>query len=770
MSDQIVELKHLRGTQAQKDVSSRVPAEAQIAVVTDEQYAVLGDGATAISALRPMEDRRVQTGDHTATETVTDVGASIVAIDTTTDSGTVQLPTLSANVGRRIYIININAGNSITINAEGSDTIGAAGDTSIEVGADVTTTIMVGTATYWEQVATGGGAGGGGGMEIGTIFPYAGTVAPIGSFLCDGSAVSRTEYADLFAAIGTTWGVGDGSTTFNLPDLRGAFVRGTGSHGSETMADGNPFAGPAVGAFEDDQMQGHYHSVQRFNAGGSDSGLAGAADRATPGSAISIPDTYDYVTDAKADGTNGTPRTGDETRPFAAGVTYCIKATPATNSGTPLPTYSYSTGWVANSDWTNAEFTVTHGLNADLTGLLVEVWLSTDGTEANARQVYTGQRLSNVGERVIGAGLTAIGTGSFTVQTGADGIYYGLDNTGAATFWGASTSGYYKVNVYRPEVLATELSVQKYDTGWVANSDWTNAEFNITHNLGISLSEAIVQFSISTDGTDVNSYKPALVGFNSSDTTLRSGGVTLFQTNNNAIKVQTGKQGIYYTNDSGSNAVLDTQSQYYRVVVYAPNLLENATPAAVKSVSSDYTITGRTDSLSYLATTGASDLTLTLPAGSSMTPGDTIDATKVDAGAGKLIVSRAGSDTIDGVTTIDIDSQYDYAKLRWSGAHWTLVEYKDHGSNANGEWVRYADGTMSVSISTTATNPVTSFSWPVTFTDTPKALATPVASADRVAFFQAISVSEYTVKTLRPDNAAATSNDVSIFATGRWRA
>lgn len=157
MSDQIVELKHLRGTQAQKDVSSRVPAEAQIAVVTDEQYAVLGDGVTAISALRPMEDRRVQTGDHTATETVTDVGASIIAIDTTTDAGTVQLPTLSANIGRRIYIININAGNSITINAEGSDTIGAAGDTSIEVGADVTTTIMVGTATYWEQVATGGG-------------------------------------------------------------------------------------------------------------------------------------------------------------------------------------------------------------------------------------------------------------------------------------------------------------------------------------------------------------------------------------------------------------------------------------------------------------------------------------------------------------------------------------------------------------------------------------------------------------------------------------
>jgi len=49
---------------------------------------------------------------------------------------------------------------------------------------------------------------------------------PTGWLECSGSAVSRTTYANLFAAIGTTWGVGDGSTTFNLPDLRGEFPRG----------------------------------------------------------------------------------------------------------------------------------------------------------------------------------------------------------------------------------------------------------------------------------------------------------------------------------------------------------------------------------------------------------------------------------------------------------------------------------------------------------------------------------------------------------------
>lgn len=62
----------------------------------------------------------------------------------------------------------------------------------------------------------------------GMIFPYAGENAPAGYLMCDGSAVSRTQYPALFAAIGTKYGAGDGSTTFNLPDLIGRFVLGAG--------------------------------------------------------------------------------------------------------------------------------------------------------------------------------------------------------------------------------------------------------------------------------------------------------------------------------------------------------------------------------------------------------------------------------------------------------------------------------------------------------------------------------------------------------------
>ena len=65
------------------------------------------------------------------------------------------------------------------------------------------------------------------GVPPGFILPFAGTSIPDGWLICNGAAVSRTEYAALFSAIGTKWGEGDGSTTFNLPDLDERFIEGT---------------------------------------------------------------------------------------------------------------------------------------------------------------------------------------------------------------------------------------------------------------------------------------------------------------------------------------------------------------------------------------------------------------------------------------------------------------------------------------------------------------------------------------------------------------
>lgn len=157
------------------------------------------------------------------------------------------------------------------------------------------------------------------GMPSGAIMTFGGSTAPTGYLACDGSAVSRTTYATLFTAIGTTWGTGNGFSTFNLPDLRGAFLRGTGSHGTQNMANGNDFAGQAVGSFENDQFQGFKARIFSHGAGnaGGNKGLMKSDDNDGSNSAH-----FDSIV---SDGTNGTPRVGDETRPFNAGILYCIK-------------------------------------------------------------------------------------------------------------------------------------------------------------------------------------------------------------------------------------------------------------------------------------------------------------------------------------------------------------------------------------------------------------------------------------------------------------
>ena len=88
---------------------------------------------------------------------------------------------------------------------------------------------------------------------IGSYIPFGGTVIPTGWLLCDGRAVSRTDFADLFAVIGTAYGSGDGSTTFNIPDMREAVPKGAGlTSKSNNHMDAD---GLAVGEFLDDRIQ-----------------------------------------------------------------------------------------------------------------------------------------------------------------------------------------------------------------------------------------------------------------------------------------------------------------------------------------------------------------------------------------------------------------------------------------------------------------------------------------------------------------------------------
>jgi len=110
--------------------------------------------------------------------------------------------------------------------------------------------------------------------EVGTIKDFGQAVLPGGWLLCDGAAVSRSIYAALFAAIGVGWGVGDGSTTFNVPDCRGRSRIGTGQGAGLTnralAASGGAETHPLVTG----ELAAHSHTAGAQQAtGGGGSGV-----------------------------------------------------------------------------------------------------------------------------------------------------------------------------------------------------------------------------------------------------------------------------------------------------------------------------------------------------------------------------------------------------------------------------------------------------------------------------------------------------------------
>lgn len=134
----------------------------------------------------------------------------------------------------------------------------------------------------------------------GQVGAFARATAPTGWLKANGAAVSRTTYNALFAAIGTVFGVGDGSTTFNLPDLRGEFIRG--------LDDGRGVdAGRALGSAQADMFKSHYHTL-----GG--------------GGGVELGPYADTTSESQIQNVNTTETGGAETRPRNVALLYCIKA------------------------------------------------------------------------------------------------------------------------------------------------------------------------------------------------------------------------------------------------------------------------------------------------------------------------------------------------------------------------------------------------------------------------------------------------------------
>jgi microcystin-dependent protein len=140
------------------------------------------------------------------------------------------------------------------------------------------------------------------GTPAGAVMPFAMNSAPAGWLAANGTAVSRSTYAALFSAISTTYGAGDGSTTFALPDLRGYFVRGSGTNGDGTAAG-------TFGAKQADAFKAHTHTV-------SDTGF----------NAVNLASGVGAVNQVFGSAVRTTSSEGDtETRPKNIAMLYCIK-------------------------------------------------------------------------------------------------------------------------------------------------------------------------------------------------------------------------------------------------------------------------------------------------------------------------------------------------------------------------------------------------------------------------------------------------------------
>lgn len=155
---------------------------------------------------------------------------------------------------------------------------GSLADSIWELTTDGTITIGTTALTFARK-----DAGGAIGQQPGEICYFARNTAPTGFLKANGALVSRTTYATLFAAIGTTFGVGDGSTTFGLPDLRAEFIRGwDDARGVD--------AGRALGTSQADDLKSHTHDIKgslnvssgaNYNLPGNGPGIVSAATGGT---------------------------------------------------------------------------------------------------------------------------------------------------------------------------------------------------------------------------------------------------------------------------------------------------------------------------------------------------------------------------------------------------------------------------------------------------------------------------------------------------------
>jgi len=224
------------------------------------------------------------------------VDLTVATGNTVRITGTTAITAFTMNAGQQMELVAVGAlpltYNATTMNINGGASYTCAAGDRLGVFKDSAGVVRVNVTKQDGSAVVASG------LPAGTIIHLASSSTPSGYLKANGALVSRATYANLFAAIGTTFGVGDGSTTFALPDLRAEFLRGwDDARGIDS--------GRVFGSAQDQAIQAHTHTVATS---------AGTTffSRGSSGAALN-------------DGGNTGSTGGTETRPRNIALLVCIK-------------------------------------------------------------------------------------------------------------------------------------------------------------------------------------------------------------------------------------------------------------------------------------------------------------------------------------------------------------------------------------------------------------------------------------------------------------
>ena len=334
------------GSAFRSDLNNALAAIVSINSGSSEPVAMYAYQLYADTANNLLKQRNAGNSGWVTIGTLGTTNLGLAALASPTFTGTPSAPTASAGTnttqiattafvtGQFLPLSGGTVTGNVTLNAQ-SDIRFADADNSnfvalqapATVASNLTLTLPAADGSSGQALTTNGSGALAfatiGGVPTGAVFYFAASTAPTGFLKANGAAVSRTTFAALFAVTGTTYGAGDGSTTFNLPDLRGEFIRGWDD---ARGVDASRAFGSAQAA--ETNLLNHTHSTTvtgyakaQYNDTGSITYGAGFTQQNDDGNITSNPNTASltYTTGGPS------PAGGAETRPRNVALLACIK-------------------------------------------------------------------------------------------------------------------------------------------------------------------------------------------------------------------------------------------------------------------------------------------------------------------------------------------------------------------------------------------------------------------------------------------------------------